>query len=232
MSAIATLAASAGTKGLPRAGGRFITFEGGEGGGKTTQLQHLAARLRALGVDVTTTREPGGTPIAESIRRFLLEGAAKPLGPDAETVLFAAARADHIEKLIRPALASGHWVLCDRFIDSTRAYQGTAGVDPALIRALERVAVWPFWPDLTIILDLPAEIGLRRAAARSGAGPDRFEGDDLGEHQRRRQAFLDIAAAEPERCLVVDATRPEEEVADAIWHAVTDRLVTDEVDGG
>lgn len=212
--------------------GRFVTFEGGEGSGKTTQLQYLAGSLRERGIGVTTTREPGGTPIAEAVRRFLLSGAAKPLGPDTEAVLFAAARGDHIEKLIRPALASGQWVLCDRFMDSTRAYQGTAGVDSALIRALERVTVWPFRPDLTIILDVPAELGLRRAAARSDDAPDRFEGDDLQEHERRRQAFLEIAAAEPERCLVVDGARPEAEVAEVIWQAVVDRLLVEEADNG
>ncbi|MGV8838740.1 MAG: dTMP kinase [Bauldia sp.] len=216
--------------------GRFITFEGGEGAGKTTQLLRLAKRLGAAGVSVTTTREPGGTPAAEAIRKFLLSGAAKSLGADAEALLFAAARADHLDKLIRPALTHGTWVLCDRFTDSTRAYQGAAGVDPDLIEALERIAVWPTTPDLTLILDLPVEIGLVRATARAAAAeilPDRFERDAVAEHQRRRRIFLEIAAAEPERCVVVDASRPEGEVAEIIWRAVSERLsVVGEAVGG
>lgn len=211
--------------------GRLITFEGGEGGGKTTQLLRLAKRLGRAGIRVTTTREPGGTPVAEAIRKFLLSGAAKSLGPEAEALLFAAARADHLDKLIRPALTNGTWVLCDRFTDSTRAYQGAAGVDPALIEALERITVWPTRPELTIILDLPVEIGLVRAAARAAASdivPDRFERDEVAEHRRRRQIFLEIAAAEPDRCVVVDASRPENEVAEIIWRAIGDRFAIDE----
>jgi len=207
--------------------GRFVTFEGGEGGGKTTQLLLLARRLGIAGISVTTTREPGGTPAAEAIRKFLLSGAARSLGPEAEALLFAAARADHLDKLIRPALTQGSWVLCDRFTDSTRAYQGAAGVDADLIEALERIAVWPTRPDLTLILDLPVEIGLVRAAARAAASdilPDRFERDTVAEHQRRRSIFLDIAAAEPERCVVIDASRPEAEVADIVWQCVRERL--------
>lgn len=207
--------------------GRFVTFEGGEGGGKTTQLLRLAKRLGNAGIRVTTTREPGGTPAAEAIRKFLLSGAARPLGPEAEALLFAAARADHLDKLIRPALTQGSWVLCDRFTDSTRAYQGAAGVDADLIEALERIAVWPTTPDLTLILDLPVEIGLVRAAARAAASdilPDRFERDAVAEHQRRRRIFLEIAAAEPERCVVIDASRPEAEVAEIVWRNVGERL--------
>ncbi|MCC6736677.1 MAG: dTMP kinase [Bauldia sp.] len=207
--------------------GRFVTFEGGEGAGKTTQLLRLAKNLGAAGISVTTTREPGGTPAAEAIRKFLLSGAARSLGPEAEALLFAAARADHLDKLIRPALTQGSWVLCDRFTDSTRAYQGAAGVDPDLIEALERIAVWPTTPDLTLILDLPVEIGLVRVAARAAAAeilPDRFERDTVAEHQRRRRIFLEIAAAEPERCVVLDASRPEGEVAEIIWRTVRERL--------
>lgn len=207
--------------------GKLITFEGGDGGGKTSQLLRLAAKLEASGKKVRTTREPGGTPTAEAVRRFLLSGAAKPLGPEAEALLFAAARADHVSQLIRPALENGEWVLCDRFIDSTRAYQGAAGVDPALIEALERITVWPTEPALTIILDVPVEIGLVRANARAAGddeGPDRFEKDAIADQQDRRAAFLRIAEEEPERCVVVDATRPEAEVAEAIWKAVRGRL--------
>jgi len=207
--------------------GKFITFEGGEGAGKSTQIRRLAARLAATGRSVATTREPGGTPVAEGVRRFILSGRAKPLGPEGEAILFAAARADHVDRLIRPALAAGEWVLSDRFTDSTRVYQGSA-VDRGLIEALERLAAGATRPDLTIVLDVPAEIGLARIAARSavsGDGPDRFEGDALAVHEARRQAFLAIAAAEPGRCIVVDATRPEDEVADAVWRAVSARLL-------
>lgn len=204
--------------------GRFITFEGGEGAGKSTQLRRLARRLADAGHQVVTTREPGGTPSAEAIRRLLLSGAATKLGADGEATLFAAARADHVDRLIRPALAAGRWVLCDRFTDSTRVYQGaTGGVDAGLIRALERVAVGETRPDLTIILDVPADIGLARAAARGK--PDRFEGDGLALHEARRQAFLDIAGREPQRCAVVDGTESEDQVAEQIWALVKDRLL-------
>jgi dTMP kinase len=205
--------------------GKFISFEGGEGAGKSTQVRRLASYLTDRGHEVTVTREPGGTPIAEAIRAFILSGEAKALGAESEAVLFAAARADHVDKVIRPALARGAWVLCDRFIDSTRVYQGSGdGVDPALVRALERVAVGETRPDLTVILDVPAEIGMRRMAERTGS-PDRFESDDLARHEMRRQAYLDIARREPERCVVVDAARSEEEVADSIRRMVDLRLL-------
>lgn len=207
--------------------GRFITFEGGEGGGKTTQILRLAERLSAGGLRVVTTREPGGTPTAEGVRRFLLSGAAQALGPEAEAVLFAAARADHVDNLIRPAIKRGDWVLCDRFTDSTRAYQGAAGVDEDLLGALERLTVWPTQPDLTIILDIPVEIGLVRASARAANAreiPDRFERDAIDEQNRRREAFLSIARQEPDRCVIIDASRPESEVGEAIWKAVATRL--------
>lgn len=207
--------------------GRFITFEGGDGGGKTSQILRLAKRLKAAGKSVTTTREPGGTPVAEAIRQFLLSGAARPLGPEGEAVLFAAARADHVTRLIRPALERGEWVLCDRFTDSTRAYQGAAGVDDALLDALERITVWPTTPSLTFILDVPVEIGLVRASARADAestAPDRFETDALALQEKRRDIFLAIAGQEPDRCVVVDASRPEAAVAEAIWRAVEERL--------
>jgi dTMP kinase len=190
-------------------------------------LLRIAARLEAAGKRVRTTREPGGTPTAEAVRQFLLSGAGKPLGPEGEAVLFAAARADHVARFIRPALDRGEWVLCDRFIDSTRAYQGAAGVDPALIDALERITVWPTEPALTIILDVPVELGLVRANARAAAdneAPDRFEQDAVSEQQRRRDIFRAIAAKEPSRCVVIDASRPETDVTEAIWRTVRDRF--------
>jgi dTMP kinase len=211
--------------------GKFITFEGGDGAGKTTQIERLAASLVSSGRPVTTTREPGGTPTAESIRRLLLSGFAKPLGPEGEAILFAAARADHIDRVIRPALARGEWVLSDRFADSTRVYQGvTGGADDKLLRALERVAVGETRPNLTFILDIPAAVGLARVRDRlsAGASPDRFEGEEVALQEKRRQAFLDIAAREPERCVVIDASQSEDVVAAAIWATVTVRLLGEE----
>ncbi|MBL8574153.1 MAG: dTMP kinase [Hyphomicrobiaceae bacterium] len=207
--------------------GRFITFEGGEGAGKTTQIRRLADRLAALGIAATVTREPGGSPRAEAIREYLLSGKAEPLGTDAEAILFAAARADHVKATIRPAIEAGRWVLCDRFIDSTRVYQGQAGVALELVNALERVAIDGQRPDLTLILDIPAEAGLARADARRGtAGPaDRFERESLKVHRRRREAFLSIAMDDTERCVVIDADRPPDAVADSIWQAVAARFV-------
>jgi len=209
--------------------GRFITFEGGDGAGKTTQIRRLAERLSAAGRVVVTTREPGGTPKAEAIRELILSGRARALGADGEAILFAAARTDHVEAVIRPALARGDWVLCDRFLDSTRVYQGVVdGAEAGLLRALERIAIGDTRPDLTIILDLPAEVGLARTRARrSGGGdvPDRFEGEELEQYETRRRAFLDIAAREPKRCAVIDATKDKDEVAAAIWRTVQERLL-------
>ncbi|HLW93087.1 MAG TPA: dTMP kinase [Roseiarcus sp.] len=207
--------------------GCFITFEGGEGVGKSTQAQLLAERLRDAGFTIVTTREPGGSPRAEALRRVILSGAAQPFGPSGEAILFSAARIDHIDKKIEPALAAGQWVICDRFADSTRAYQGAAGkLDKGLIDSLERVAVGDTKPDLTLILDMPIERSLARAAERRdpGAAPDRFEGESRGFHEALRQAFLDIAAAEPRRCVVIDADHPSDEVAKAIWATVRERL--------
>jgi dTMP kinase len=210
--------------------GVFITFEGGEGAGKSTQIARLAAALRAAsGREVVTTREPGGTPRAEGYRAALLRGVAKPFGPFAEALMFAAARIDHVDALIRPALARGAIVLCDRFADSTRAYQGAAGgLDPALIASLERVTLQGLRPDLTLILDLPAEAGLARARRRGGegqgagqeVGPDRFEAEALGFHERLRSAFRAIAEAEPARCRVIDAEPGPDAVEAAIRGAV------------
>ncbi len=203
--------------------GRFITLEGGEGTGKSTQARRLADRLRGAGHDVVLTREPGGSPAAEAIRAVLLDGTVAPFGPAAEALLFAVARADHVAKTIRPALQDGRWVVSDRFFDSTRAYQGAAGVPSAEIDRLERIAVGEDRPDLTLILDLPAELGLCRAQAR-GVAVDRYEADVLAVHEARRAAFLTIAAAEPERCMIVDASSDEEAVAAAIGAAVDARL--------
>lgn len=207
--------------------GFFITFEGGEGAGKSTQITGLKNRLEDLGHSVLVTREPGGSPDAERIRAFILSGAAKPLGAFAETLLFAAARLDHLEKTIRPALARGQIVLCDRFADSTRAYQGASGnVDKTLIKNIERVVVGENRPQLTLVIDLPVEIGLARAGTRrAGQGAaDRFEAEDRSFHEKLRQAYLDIAAAEPDRCVVIDGNQPVDRVEKAIWGAVETRL--------
>ena len=209
--------------------GKFITFEGGEGAGKSTQIARLAARLESERIPVVVTREPGGTPTAEAIRTMLLSGMAKELGADGEAILFAAARGDHVERVIRPALRGGKWVLCDRFADSTRVYQGASGgVAPAMLDALDRLVVGPTQPDLTVILDIPAAVGLQRAAGRyaeTGAAADRFEREDLAVHEARRQAFLAIAAREPDRCVVIDANRSPDETAEAVWTAVATRLL-------
>jgi len=206
--------------------GRFITFEGGEGSGKSSHAKLLAGRLQALGIEVAQTREPGGSLGAEIIRHVVLSGAAKPFGPAAEAILFAAARDDHLEQTIRPALARGAWVICDRFADSTRVYQGTLGeVDANLIRALERIVVGDDKPDLTLVLDVPAEQGLKRAAKRRGAGAvDRFESEAAEYHARLREAFRALAEREPDRCVLIDTTRPRPAVAERIWHEVQSRL--------
>jgi dTMP kinase len=204
--------------------GRFITFEGGEGAGKTTQIRRLRARLEPLVGAVTLTREPGGSPGAEALRDLLVTGEADRWSPLSETLILYAAREDHLERTIRPALGAGRWVLSDRFADSTRAYQGAGGGAPAgLIGRLEATVVGPTRPDLTLILDLPVEAGLARAASRGG-GEERFERKGHAFHQRLREAFLDIAAAEPQRCLVLDASAPPERVAEAVWTAVEARL--------
>jgi dTMP kinase len=206
--------------------GRFITFEGGEGSGKSTQAKLLADRLKRLGLQVVLTREPGGSPGAEVIRHVLLSGAAKPLGTHAEAILFAAARDDHVREIIQPALRKGHWVVCDRFADSTRVYQGTVGnVDPRLIRALERISVRETKPDLTFVLDLPAEEGLARSARRRGGKTqDRFEGETLEFHQKLREAFRELTEQEPQRCILIDGTQMSKVVADTIWSIVNKRF--------
>jgi dTMP kinase len=204
--------------------GVFITFEGGEGGGKSTQLRRLAERLQDAGREVVATREPGGSPGAEAIRALILNGEVERWSPIAETLLMNAARRDHLERVIAPALERGAVVLCDRFADSTRAYQGAAGGAPAaLIDAVEAAVVGETRPNLTLILDLPVEVGLGRAAVR-GAHESRFEAKGAAFHERLRRAFLDIATAEPERCVVIDAARSEADVTADVWAAVEPRL--------
>jgi dTMP kinase len=204
--------------------GRFITFEGGEGAGKSTQLKRLAVRLQARGPEVVATREPGGSPGAEAIRELVLNGAADRWSPVTETLLMYAARRDHVERVIRPALARGAWVVCDRFADSTRAYQGAAGgTDPELIAALETHILETTRPDLTLIFDLAVEEGLARAHARAGSEM-RFESKGVAFHQRLRDGFLAIAEDEPGRCAVIDAGGSIEEVEARVWAAVEGRL--------
>lgn len=206
--------------------GRFITFEGGEGAGKSTQVKRLVARLQAEGREAVATREPGGSPGAEAIRELVLNGAADRWSPVTETLLMYAARRDHIERVIRPALARGAWVVCDRFADSTRAYQGAAGgTDPRLIAALETHILEETRPDLTLVFDLPVEVGLGRAQARGGEM--RFESKGAAFHERLREGFRQIAAREPERCVLVDATADMDGVERQVWQAVASRLAID-----
>lgn len=202
--------------------GIFISFEGGEGAGKSTQIARLAASLREMGHEVVVTREPGGSPGAEAVRHVILSGAAEPFGPAMEAILFAAARADHLDQVIRPAVARGAIVLCDRFVDSSRVYQGVTGdLEPAFMQALEAATVAGAMPDLTVVLDLDPETGMKRATKRRGEEKaDRYEKEALAIHRRRREAFLDIARAEPERCVVIDAAKPPAKVATAIVKAV------------
>ncbi len=206
--------------------GLFVTFEGGEGAGKSTQIRRLADQLRRRGHDVLVTREPGGSPGAEAVRHVLLSGAAEEFGVRMEAILFAAARNDHVEEIIRPALESGAIVLCDRFIDSSRVYQGVTGnLEPEYIEALQRIAIDGVKPDCTLILDLPAEVGLKRAKKRAADNaPDRFEREEIQTHEKRREAYLEIAEAEPKRCRVVNAERSEEEIAAEIF-AIVEPLV-------
>ena len=206
--------------------GKFITFEGGEGGGKSTQAARLANRLKSLGIEAVVSREPGGSAGAEAIRHVLLSGAAKPLGPHAEAILFAAARSDHLRQTIQPALERGQWVISDRFADSTRIYQGVLGnVDARLISRLEKVTVGDLIPDLTIILDVAPDVGLRRASERRGnATVDRFEAEAFDFHKKLREAYLELAEREPKRCVVINASADPATVAEFVWSAVTTRL--------
>lgn len=227
--------------------GKFITFEGGEGSGKSTQARILADRLRQRGLTVQVTREPGGSPFAERLRELLLDPSTPPHAALAEALLFYAARADHLETVIRPALKAGTWVVCDRFSDSTRVYQGSAGtLNPQIVEALDLIVVAKTRPSLTLIIDVPVSVGLARAqlrlgqkqaAASAAAGgtpsprtvsvlaSDRYESRDVGFHTRLRQGFLDIAAAEPERCAVIDGHHDSAVVAASVWSAVRTRLL-------
>ena len=204
--------------------GRFITFEGGEGAGKSTQARRLVEKLQARGISVVLTREPGGSEGAEAIRNLVVIGDADRWTPTAETLLMYAGRSDHLTRLIRPALEAGTWVVCDRFSDSTRAYQGAGGgVAPAFIETIEAEVVGDTRPDLTLIFDMPVEIGLERAFGRD-MFEARFESKGLAFHQRLRDAFLAIGADDPQRCALINAGGTLEEVADEVWTAVSSRL--------
>jgi dTMP kinase len=214
----------------------FVSFEGGEGAGKSTQIRRLEEALRRRGHDVLVTREPGGSPGAEAVRHVLLSGAAENFGTRMEAILFAAARSDHVEEVIRPALDRGKVVLCDRFMDSSRVYQGVTGnLEPDFIEALQRVAVNGVVPDCTLILDIPASVGLERARRRGAAvsadaEPDRFEKEEIETHEKRREAYLDIAANDPARCHVVNALQGEDAIAAEILSIVTQLLTPQAVE--
>jgi dTMP kinase len=209
---------------------RFITFEGGEGVGKSTQVKRLLVRLNRLDVEAVRTREPGGTPKAEAVRAFILQGRSESWGPGAEAVLFAAARYNHVSSLIAPSLASGKWVISDRFHDSTRAYQGlTGGVDEKLIRGLETLALDGHAPDLTIVLDMDPAVAFSRVSGRElekalATTGDRFEKEDIEWHQRLRAAFLAIADSNPDRCVVLPANQSEDALEEEIWDTVLRRF--------
>ena len=215
---------------------RFITFEGGEGVGKSTQVTRLVGSLSRHSIPAVRTREPGGTPQAEAIRAFILQGRSESWGAGAEAVLFAAARLDHVNQLIGPNLDAGRWVISDRFADSTRAYQGlTGGVDPKLIEGLEVLALNSRKPDLTIILDMDPvaafqRVGNRETEAALVATGDRFEKEDLDWHIKLREAFLAIATAHPERCVVIPAAQNEEALEQEIWDTIVRRFP--EIAGG
>jgi len=208
----------------PGAAGRFITLEGGEGAGKSTQIARLATWLKSCGRDVVTTREPGGAPGAEMIRKLLVEGPTERWDGTTEALLHFAARRDHLRQTVWPALKRGVWVLSDRFADSTRAYQGWGhGLDLDMLERLYDVAVGAFHPDLTVILDLPVETGLARAAQRRGA-ETRYESLPRDFHERVRKGFIAIAAGDPARCVVIDASKDVDGIAAAIARTVAERL--------
>jgi dTMP kinase len=198
--------------------GLFVTFEGGEGSGKSVHTKALAERLRGQGKNVTLTREPGGAPGSEAIRKLLVTGEAGRWSADAETLLNYAARDEHLRTIIRPALASRGIVICDRFMDSTRVYQGYAGdCDLRFIDTLERYVVADTRPDLTIILDIDPELGLSRAQGRGNNDENRFEKKGIAFHRKIRDGFLHIAKADPARCRVIDSSRPSDDVDTEIW---------------
>jgi dTMP kinase len=214
------------------ASGRFITFEGGEGSGKSTQAKLLSDRLSAQGVDVVLTREPGGSPFAERVRTLILDPDVAPHSALSEALLFYSARSDHLEKTIRPALTAGRWVICDRFSDSTRVYQCEAGgLSLEVFNWLEQHVVKLTYPDLTFLLDVPADVGLGRATTRrlaralAGEQADAFEKRDLDFHERLRSGYLAIAKSDPRRCIVLDATKQPEPIASEIWGHVVRRLL-------
>ena len=205
--------------------GKLISFEGGEGTGKSTQTRLLKSALEARGKRVVLTREPGGSPGAEEIRKLVVEGEPQRWTPLSETLLFIAARADHVARVIEPALARGEWVVSDRFSDSTYVYQGVArGLGTEKVRRLHEAALGSFAPDLTIVLDLDPAEGLKRAGGREQGNETRFERFDADFHQKLRAAFHDIAKAEPKRCVLIDAARPPDVVAADVWRTVEDRL--------
>lgn len=210
--------------------GRFITFEGGEGVGKSTQVKRLVGALSQSSIPAVRTREPGGTPKAEAVRAFILQGRSEAWGPGAEAVLFAAARLDHVNQLVAPNLDAGRWVISDRFSDSTRAYQGlTGGVDVRLIDALEVLALNGNTPDLTIVLDMDPEAAFRRVLERETEAVlaetgDRFEKEDLEWHKRLRDAFLAIARNNADRCVVIPAGQSEDNLAQEIWDVMVRRF--------
>ena len=204
--------------------GRFITFEGGEGTGKSTQVKLLASYLSQSGADVVQTREPGGSPSAEEIRALLVTGAADRWSPLAETLLFYAARVEHWRQIIEPSIARGAHVLCDRFSDSTIAYQAYAGgLDRHMVEQLQRLVMTGVEPDMTIVLDLPVDEGLKRAASRRDS-ETRFERKGREFHERLRQGFLDIAHRHPNRCFVIDAGQSIERIHSAVLAALKLRL--------
>ena len=203
--------------------GRFVTFEGGEGAGKSTQARRLADALAAAGIEVLVTREPGGTEGAEAIRKLLVEGPPERWLVLTETLLVLAARHDHVKRRIEPALAAGQWVICDRFGDSTRAYQGIAGgAGLALVDRLHEAVLGDLAPDLTLILDVPVPLGLRRRARAPGA--NRFERKDKAFHEKVREGFRALARAEPQRCRLIDATGTADEVATRVREVVAERF--------
>ena len=205
-------------------GGRLITIEGIDGAGKSTQIRPLAAMLRAAGLVVTVTREPGGAPGADDIRRLLVEGGPERWDALTETLLHVAARRDHLTRTVRPALDRGEWVVSDRFADSTMAYQGYGlGIERETVAGLHTLAIGDFRPDLTLLLDLPAALGFARIGARRG-DETRYERMDAEFHRRIRDGFLDIAEREPERCVVIDARGSIEDVSGAVRAAVKERL--------
>ncbi|MGO4683490.1 dTMP kinase [Hyphomicrobium sp. 2TAF46] len=204
--------------------GKFITFEGGEAAGKSTQAKRLAERLERAGISVVVTREPGGTPVGEDVRELIMRD--RPTDPVTELLLFAAARAEHVTSVIRPALDDGTWVISDRFMDSTRVYQGKLyGLEPEFIAQLERYTVAPDYPDLTLILDLPASAGVERAQLRGTLS--RYDAERIETHETLREGFLEIADAEPLRCVLIDASLAVSSVETAVWQAVSAHLLAE-----